>query len=248
MDEASYVLDVFNQHMTSAGLDGKLSGKTILELGPGDSIATAIVAAAYGARTILIDAGDFASRDLDKYHQLVNQLTELGLNPPDISFATELDDILHLCNSHYLVEGIKSLSTVKSNSVDLIFSQAVLEHVRKYEFAKTMLECRRIISENGIASHRVDLTDHLGGALNNLRFPERVWESDLFVKSGFYTNRLRYSSMLSLFRNANFNIDVLKVDRWEELPINRRYLDVDFSELNDDELKVKGFNVLLIPE
>ncbi len=49
MDQASYTLNVFNAHVSRAGLDGKLQGKTILEIGPGDSIATALVAACYGS-------------------------------------------------------------------------------------------------------------------------------------------------------------------------------------------------------
>lgn len=245
MDQSSYVVNVFREHVSRAELDGKLSGKTILELGPGDSIATAIVAASYGARAILIDAGDFASKDLEKYQQLVSYLTELGLSPPDISSAHDLGGILRVCNSQYLVEGVKSFSAIESNSVDLIFSQAVLEHVRKKEFAETMLECRRILAEGGVASHRVDLKDHLGGGLNNLRFRDSLWESEFFVKSGFYTNRIRYSEMLSLFRSAGFSADVLRVDRWDKLPIDRSDLNANFSDLDDDELMVSGFDVLL---
>jgi len=57
MDQSSYVFDVFNSHVLKAGLNNKLRGKTILELEPGDSIATAIVASCYGCKTILLDAG-----------------------------------------------------------------------------------------------------------------------------------------------------------------------------------------------
>ena len=42
---------------------------------------------------------------------------------------------------------------------------------------------------DGICVHRVDLNDHLGGRLNNLRFTDAIWESVLFRESGFYANR-----------------------------------------------------------
>lgn len=43
MDQSFYVKNVFDQHINQAGLTNFLNGKTILELGPGDSIASALV-------------------------------------------------------------------------------------------------------------------------------------------------------------------------------------------------------------
>lgn len=113
MDQASYVLDVFNEHVSRAGLDGKLQGKTILEIGPGDSIATALVAACYGAKSILVDAGSFATTDMAGYRKFVEVLDCSGLNPPDISTALTLDDILVVCDSRYLTQGLKSFRLLK---------------------------------------------------------------------------------------------------------------------------------------
>ena len=138
MDEASYVLKVFNEYVVSAGLGDKLQGKVILELGPGDSIATAIVAACYGASTILIDAGSFAKDDIASYRKLVLDLEEAGLKPPDISMAVTQADILAACDFVYLTNGLKSFTSIEAGTVDLVFSQAVLEHVRKHEFLDTM--------------------------------------------------------------------------------------------------------------
>ena len=63
MDSAVYALGVFEWHMDRASLRGQLQGKFLLEMGPGDSIATAIIAYAFGARAILVDAGPFARAD-----------------------------------------------------------------------------------------------------------------------------------------------------------------------------------------
>lgn len=46
MDTAQYALGVFSSHVQRAGLGGGLAGKTVLELGPGDSVATALIAKA----------------------------------------------------------------------------------------------------------------------------------------------------------------------------------------------------------
>lgn len=50
-------------------------------------------------------------------------------------------------------------------------------------------ELGRVLKPDGICVHRVDLNDHLGGCLNNLRFTDAIWESVLFRESGFYANR-----------------------------------------------------------
>ena len=245
MDNASYVLGVFNEHVARAGLQGKLQGKTVLELGPGDSIATALVAASYGAKAILVDAGPFALLDIESYRRLASKLRDAGLSPPDLSVAKSLEDVLEACGARYLTFGLKSLSSIDAGSVDFIFSQAVLEHVPKYQFLDTMRECYRVLVPDGRASNRVDLKDHLGGSLNNLRFSEAIWESAFFVKSGFYTNRIRFPEMISLFETARFKVDVTGLKRWECLPLRRGSLAKEFTCFSDDDLRVSGFDVLL---
>lgn len=247
MDQVTYVQDVFDQHVQRAGLSNQLKGKTLLELGPGDSIATAVVAACYGASAVLIDSGDYAIRDVRFYQDFANKLKGQGLDVPDFSEAESLEDILLICSARYLPNGIFSLQTIADDSVDLIFSQAVLEHVRRYEFLETMKECHRILRNDGVASHRVDLKDHLGGGLNNLRFRESIWESNFFVRSGFYTNRIQFSEMIKVFEQAGFNIESMNVDRWNVSPINRNSLSPDFALITNDDLLVKGFYAVMHP-
>ena len=247
MDQSGYLSGVFDSHISRAGINADLAGKTVLELGPGDSVGTALLAASYGAKAYLIDAGDFAVKDVGFYQTLADDLKTRGLNTPDISHTSNLNEILEACRACYLTNGVRSFTSIETGTIDIIFSQAVLEHVRKHEFLETMSECRRVLSDNGVASHRVDLKDHLGGGLNNLRFRDNLWESDFFTKSGFYTNRIRYTEMLSLFKEAGFCVDVVDVRKWGELPIKRSSLDAGFSEFSNDELMVKGFDVLLRP-
>ncbi|MDO8723776.1 MAG: class I SAM-dependent methyltransferase [Syntrophales bacterium] len=245
MDTSEYAIRVFNGHAEKIGLTNRLCGKTMLELGPGDSIATAIIAASHGARAILVDAGAFVSADIAPYHELVQVLIKQGLPTFDLSVCRTIDEILAHCGARYMTEGLTSLAQIESESVDLIFSQAVLEHLSKREFGQTMQECRRILRPNGICSHQVDLRDHLGDALNNLRFSERVWESEFFAKSGFYTNRIRYNQMLQLFSDAGFAVEVTDVQHWSVLPTTRCKLALEFKDLSDVELCVAGFDVLL---
>jgi hypothetical protein len=245
MDTGTYAIEVFNGHVEKAGLTGRLQGKTVLELGPGDSIASAVIAAAYGARAIIVDEGRFASEAITPYLDLQRMLAQMGLSPPGLSDCRDVDEILYRCGARYLTQGLKSLKAIGDDNADLIFSQAVLEHVRKRQFLDTILECRRILKPDGVSSHQVDLRDHLQDALNNLRFSENVWESELFATSGFYTNRIRYPQMLDFFARAGYAVDCSVVKRWSALPTPRAKLDEAFRDLPEDHLLVSVFDVLL---
>ncbi len=245
MDQADYAVRVFAIHAERSGLAANPAGKTVLELGPGDSVSTAVIAAAHGASAILVDTGAFVRDDLAPYVQLTDTLTQMGLTPPDVRGVDGLAALLERCRSRYLTDGLESLRSLESQSVDYIFSQAVLEHVRRDELLPMMRECRRVLKPGGVCSHQIDLRDHLGGGLNNLRFRERVWESPWFARSGFYTNRLQYSTMLRMFREAGFNVRVTGVRRWDALPTPRRALAEQFRACPDEELCVAGFEVVL---
>ena len=253
MDTAQYALGVFSSHVERAGLTGRLAGwpagrlagKTVLELGPGDSVATALIAKAFGARAILVDAGAFARPDIAAYRPLADALRTAGLAPPPLDNVKTLDDLLAACDASYLTQGLASLRAIADESVDLVFSQAVLEHVRKHEFLETQRALARLLKPDGVCSHRVDLRDHLGGGLNNLRFSERLWESPFFAGAGFYTNRIGFDGMLQAFEQAGFQSQVTEVRRWDRLPIDRRHLADEFRPIPDDVLTVCGFDVVL---
>jgi SAM-dependent methyltransferase len=97
----------------------------------------------------------------------------LGLAPPDLERASSFEDILSACDAIYSTNGMQSYREIPAASVDLIFSQAVLEHVRRNEFVQIAAEMRRILKPDGVASHQVDLRDHLGGGLN--KYADFFW-------------------------------------------------------------------------
>ncbi|MGH2507837.1 MAG: class I SAM-dependent methyltransferase, partial [Ktedonobacteraceae bacterium] len=123
----------------------------------------------------------------------------------------------------------------------------VLEHIRVSDFPEIVKEIRRVLRPGGICSHRVDLKDHLGGALNNLRFPTRIWESNFMARSGFYTNRIRYSEIIQYFENAGFSVEVNNLEYFASLPTMRKHLAPEFCKFSDNELLISGFDVVLRP-
>ena len=166
---------------------------------------------------------------------------------PDFSDGSSIEALLEVAGSSYHPHGLQSLRKLKSGSFDLIFSQAVLEHIRRNEFEDTIRECYRLLRPGGLMSHVIDYKDHLGGALNNMRFSTNLWERDWFAAdSGFYTNRLRISEMISICSDVGFDVDVRDVRRWEYLPIKRHQLAKEFRDISDDELLVSGAHLVMV--
>jgi SAM-dependent methyltransferase len=249
MDDPEYAISSFEGHLQRCrALGFAAKNFVVLEVGPGDSLGSALVARAHGAeRTWLVDVGPFASSELSIYDAIRARLAARGLIAAGTRPFATIDEYLQTCGAQYLTAGVASLRQVPTASVDLIWSGAVLEHVRLGEFDTMLTELRRVLKPGGFASHGVDLQDHLGGSLNNLRFSERTWESEFMASSGFYTNRIRYSDMLARFERAGFETASVEAHRWPRLPIGRKALAPPFAALTDEELRVYAFDIVSRP-
>ncbi len=245
MEDPAYGAGVFLRHFERSGLAGR-QGFACLELGPGDSLFSALLAKAHGAgRVWMVDVGDFAERDLAAYRRMARYLAAQGFAvPPDSDFAS-METLLAQCNAQYLVEGLASLRGLPTHSIDFVWSQAVLEHIRRRDVDALFAELRRILRPGAVMSHRIDLQDHLAQALNNLRFSERLWEAEWMARSGFYTNRLRFRDLLGRFERAGFTIERVEPTRWASLPTPRGRMAQPFRDLPDEDILVSGFDIVL---
>jgi SAM-dependent methyltransferase len=240
MADVDYAFKIFFLHMERVFKGSPVKNSVFLEMGSGDSVASALLAYSVGVqKTYLIDAGDFATRDMRFYRKLGDRLKKHGLNPPEIPEDMTFENLLKACNAQYLTDGLASWKSIAENSVDFSWSHSTLEHIRKREFKNVMGNLYRVMTPEGVTSYNIDLMDHLGGRLNNLRFSEKVWESDWMAKSGFYTNRLRHSEILDLFREAGFIVKNPREGRWKTLPTPRSSLTQPFCKMSDNDLLVR---------
>lgn len=247
MDDPAYPLKIFRLHATRTFPNGFPENFTCLELGPGDSVAAAVVARAHGAaHTYMVDVGAYATKDIDFYKRLATYLGTQGLTAaPDLTSAQTIDDVLRICGGVYMTDGVGSLRQIPAQSVDLIWSHSVLEHVRRAEFLDVMNEFHRILNDTGRASHNIDLQDHLSHALNNLRFPATFWENEMVAASGFYTNRLQQRDIMNFIRQAGFKVLFEETGKWPALPTPRAVMVAPFRDVPVDDLIIRTSSVIL---
>jgi SAM-dependent methyltransferase len=244
MDNAAYALACFETHWRATE-NATTPPRTILELGPGDSLLTALIAYTRGVScTYMVDSGPYASRSIEIYQRAREHLQKVRSDASLPQFAS-IEEMLAKTGGRYLTEGTTSLRSIPSASVDLVYSHATLEHVPLRQIEEQLEQTRRILRPDGVVSHQVDLRDHLGGGLNNLRFSEAFWETPRIHRSGFYTNRVRLPTYLRMFRDHGLEVRELDVRRWPGLPLRRGSLDPSFRHFNDSDLCVSGFRAVL---
>jgi hypothetical protein len=251
MERPDYALRIFREHLDAAASFHRNDGGrfTLLEMGPGDSLFTAVIAAVHGARTTwLIDVDRFANTDVAIYRTLATYLADRGLHVPDaVVTADTIDKVLAACGAMYLTGGLKSLRGLPDGSVDFIFSNSVLQAVRRDEFLDTLKELRRVMHPQGCGVHSIDLRDMMSFSLHHLRFSQRVWESDFVRRSGFYTNRLRLAEIVRACGDAGMDAEVCEVKRWEAMPIDRTKLAPPYRQMSDDELLAATIRIVTRP-
>ncbi len=97
-------------------------------------------------------------------------------------------------------------------SLDVVFSNSVLEHVPGDVIAACLTESRRILRSQGVVFHSVNCGDHYAYTdskihqLNYLKFSDDEWER--WNNAFLYQNRLRAIDFTDLARAAGFTIEI----------------------------------------
>ena len=106
-----------------------------------------------------------------------------------------LPAILDAARIHYHAPADATKTSLPDNSVDVVFSNSVFEHVPREVIGDMMRESRRVLRGGGLAIHCVNCGDHYAYVdraitpINYLTYPSsrwRLWNNDLL-----YQNRMR---------------------------------------------------------
>ena len=238
MNQLDYSKRIFFGHLRDLKSFKDINEPVILEIGPGDGVATAIYSRVYNSpKVYLIDIKEVADTNISKYKDIIFSLKD-EKNFQNINFSSlkSISDLLNEFNTSYLTDGLKSFKKIENSSVDYIFSHSVMEHIRLSTLDEMIEEMNRVLKVGGLVSHNINYNDHLSDSLNNLRFPKRIWESNFFANSGFYTNRVPAIEMHKKFVESGFEIVYQNFGSWEKLPLKRKYIHKEFSKYSDKEL------------
>lgn len=129
-------------------------------------------------------------------------------------------------------------NALEANSVDLILSHSVLEHVD--DLRATYRAMHRWLKPGGRMSHQIDLTAHgVSNEWNGFRaYPEPLWKL-IVGRRPFLINRQPCSVHLDLIARSTYEtLCVLK--RFEDGGIDRSKLSSYWQHISDDDLNCGG--------
>jgi SAM-dependent methyltransferase len=186
-----------------------LTGKAVLELGPGINFGVVMVLAAYGAKPAVADPF-LAPWDDDyhpKYYAALADAVARGFAGADVRGLRTLVEARGyppevIARYECAVEEL----TAPSESADIVFSNAVGEHLA--DVGRAFQQIYRVTRPGGVGLHQVDFRDH-----RNFDLPLEflVWEEDVFREDfkrnhGEHGNRWRPDEMAEFMRAAGFEV------------------------------------------
>ncbi len=123
---------------------------------------------------------------------------------------------------------------ILSNSVDMIISQAVLEHVNDLD--RSYIAMHKWLKPRGLMSHEIDFKCHRISANWDYHwtYSDFIWKL-IVGKRKYFLNRHPYSVHISSLQNSGFKI-ICDIKNNTESSIKRKNLAKRFIEMSDDDL------------
>jgi SAM-dependent methyltransferase len=224
-DEARHLRAQFAFFM---GTLGSVQGKSIVEIGPGDT-------AALGA--LFLQAGAVSYTAFDRFDGRVSEsyarslYRELGCQFPDleqriVTRRTPIEDV----------------DPSREQQVDIIISFNTIEHLIDPHVAVGKMA--GMLKPAGVMVHRVDYGPHdlwasSGNSMTFLALPERLWA--LMGSNRGYPNRERHAELMRTASDLGFNV-IARVTghfKTKELDELRASLQPRFGTLSDQDMLVR---------
>lgn len=249
---ADYFRTCFDEYFQTLGIEpgqiGRyLAGKHVLEYGPGDVPGVALLMIAHGAESVVcVDRFPMVSISVINaavLGHLMGGLDGEAKARAASCFLKQGDPASGLCEQRirYLVKpsGLSGLD----NTVDLIISRAVLEHVN--DLHATFADMRNALSGTGVAIHQVDLKSHglhRSNPLDFLTWPD-YWWSWMYGHKGM-PNRWRVDRYRKVLRENGLKTLLMKptvLADQRDIKEVRPHLAAPFRAVSDDDLSWLGF-------
>ena len=236
-------LDLYRGALHESVCSNDLEEKVVLEFGGGKSNWVGLGFLALGFQKLIcierfLDRFNIESMR-DKEQRIKEYLNEIQLSPTAESAFTEAGNAWTVNEKILLHKQDICKTGLDSESVDLVVSSSVLEHVDAVE--ASFRELRRILKRGGLMIHFIDLRDHFFAfPLEMLKYSERCWRRYLNPKGGFGQNRMRWHEYIALTEKNNFKVVLAQTELFDEniLEIERRYFADEYKTGKREDLLV----------
>ena len=174
------------------------------------------------------------------HHILTDEILNNSLHPDRLAaIHKSLDDVrsTNLVHITYVVPWHGSSLEDSEEALDMVFSQAVMEHVE--QVSATYSALYKWLRPGGFMSHTIDYKSHgyTQDWNGHWAISEFVWKI-VKGKRPYMINRLPHSAHIEGMKRAGFQI-VGEMKRNSE-PIARHKLSNEFRNLSDDDLHTSG--------
>ncbi len=208
--DVAYALKIGNEYLELlSNRQLPVSGASILELGPGHNYGAILVLACHGASVVVADR--FPVPWDNDYHPKFYQSLLEHLTAVRPSLATiPIVECLEASDTGAVVTVIASpaenLSGLATGSIDIVLSNAVLEHAESP--AGVARELYRVTRPGGSGIHQVDFRDHrdFSRPLEYLLLGADDFEAMFVERHGECGRQIRHYEMRGLFEAAGFKI------------------------------------------
>jgi hypothetical protein len=220
MEQAGFAREIFRFHVQQRSAELHVApGGTLLELGPGDSVASGILGRGAGFSAVdLVDVAHIADLRPAALDSLLVSLGAERSGLPASATAGEVRAWLDRQGIHYLTQGLHSLRQIDTETISYSFSNTVLQHVHRDELPEIVRELGRVHAPGSFASHSVNFTDHFSGGFLNHRLPEWLMESAWVKRANLYTNRIAPAAFVELFEGAGLRVHATATDFYDAPP------------------------------
>lgn len=235
------------------------SNKRYLELGTGWSPVIPLIFHLAGCKSLtlvdgqrLMDDHTFQEtcRQLIGYSQEISVKIEIEKNRVENKLAKLVDmplkSALTEINCNYLAPYDLLNNDMPDQSVDIISSRVVFEHIPPKTVRNMFFEFNRLLRQDGAMCHIIDNSDHWEhndktiGRLNFLKFSKTTFNFISSMNQLDYQNRLRHSQYKKMMEDAGFVVvsDESPYDDKALNDLNSLKIHTSFSQFSTEDLAV----------
>ncbi len=190
------------------------------------------------------DINAYLDENLFPSHILTNELLSRSLSDKRINKIREAINQSGNNDSSITIKHIAPWSgstAIEKDSIDLIISQSVMEHVNDIEVSYKAMATW--IKPGGMMSHQIDLSAHkLTNKWNGYRqYSDLIWKMIVGNKP-YLINREPCSRHLTLLEKNGF-VELCCMKDYDEEGIERSLLSSRWQGISDDDLKCRGLFV-----